>query len=205
MSSGSNPVTTIGVWYCGDDRLIFPRAHHRAHVTGGQESLHDVLGRVEHGANRRRHQHVRHEHREIVQSQALRLHHRHDVGRRGGLKTDREEHDLPVRMLLGHRDGVQRRVDDPHVAAGRLDRQQILLRAGHAQHVAVRTEDHLLARGDGDRLVDHLDRRDAHGTAGPVDQRDLVRAASRRVRTGRWRASARRRLPSGSRAASRAA
>ena len=58
--------------------------------------------------------------------------HRHRVGWGGGLESDREEHDLFVRILLGDPHGVERRVHDPHVAAVRLDYQQILLGTGHA-------------------------------------------------------------------------
>ena len=50
------------------------------------------------------------------------------------------------------------RVDDPHVAPLRLDRQQVLLRARHAEHVAEGAEDHLGPRGDGHGLVEDLDR-----------------------------------------------
>ena len=79
------------------------------------------------------------------------------------------------RILLcqGHR--VQRRVDDPHVAAFRLDVEQALRRTGHAQHVAERAEDHVRPLGDGHGLVDHLDGRDAHRAAGAVDESDFAR------------------------------
>ena len=70
---------------------------------------------------------------------------------------------------------VERRVDDAHVAAGGLDGEQIAVRARHAQHVAERAEDDVGPRGDLDRLVDHLERRDADRAARAVDQRDLRR------------------------------
>ena len=132
-------------------------------------------GRIEHGPDRRRHQHVGDQHREVLQPQLRRLNHRHRVGRGGGLEADGEEHHLPLGVLSGQGHGVHRRVDDPHVAPFRLDRQQVLLRAGHAEHVAERAEDHLRPAGDGHRLVDDLDGRDAHRAARAVDQRDLAR------------------------------
>jgi hypothetical protein len=100
--------------------------------------------------------------------------HGHGVGRRRGLEADGEEDDLPVRVLLRELHGVQRRVDDAHVAAVRLHGQQVGVAARHAQHVAERREDDVGRRCDGDGAVDHLERRHAHGAAGTVDQLDLV-------------------------------
>ena len=57
----------------------------------------------------------------------------------------------------------------------RLDRKQIPVGARDAQHVAEGTEDHLGPGGDGQPLVDDLDRRDTDGAAGPVDQGQLGR------------------------------
>jgi hypothetical protein len=51
--------------------------------------------------------------------------HAHGVGRRGGFKADAEEDHLLVRILDGEFDGVQRRIDDAHVAAAALDLEQV--------------------------------------------------------------------------------
>ena len=81
------------------------------------------------------------------------------------------------RCRVGLRDahGVERRVDDPHVGAAALQREQVAARAGHPQHVAERGEDHVRAAGDGVRLVDHLQRGDADRAAGAVHQLDRGR------------------------------
>ena len=69
MSSGSKPVTTMGTWYFSGNRFVLRGAHDRADVAGGQEALHAVGGRTEHGTHCRRHQHVRDQHGEVRQSQ----------------------------------------------------------------------------------------------------------------------------------------
>ena len=132
-------------------------------------------GELEHRPHRRRHQHVRNQHREVFQPHLGRLGDRHRIGRGGGLEADGEKHDLAIGMLPGERHRVHRRVDHPHVAPFRLDREQILPRAGHAEHVAERAENHLRPAGDGHGLVENLDRRDADRAAGAVDHRDLAR------------------------------
>ncbi len=45
-SSGSNPVTTIGIVELLGQRRILPVAHHAAHMAGGQKCLHLVSGRT---------------------------------------------------------------------------------------------------------------------------------------------------------------
>ena len=174
-SSGSKPVTTIGVRYLRRDRLVFPEAHHRADVARGEEPLHLVARRAQDRLHGRRHQHVRAEDREIAQPQLLRLPDRHRVAGRRGLETDGEEHDLAVRVRLRQLDRVQRRVDHAHIAALRPHAQQVDARPGHAQHVAERGQDHLRPAGNGDRLIDQFKRGDAHRAAGAMHQRDLQR------------------------------
>src|SRR5260221_3329110 len=71
---------------------------------------------------------------------------------------------------------VKRGVDDPDVAALRLERQEIAPRSGDAQHVAERAEDDAGPRGDRVGAVDHLERRYADRAARPVEQFDLRRA-----------------------------
>jgi hypothetical protein len=50
-----------------------------------------------------------------------------------------------------------------------------VLRAGHAQHIAKRAEDHVGLGGDRQSAVDLLQRGDAHRAAGAVHQLDLGR------------------------------
>ena len=119
----------------------------------------------------------------LLRPKLLRLPDRHRVAGRGRLEADGEEDDLAVGVLLRQLDRVERRVDHAHVAALRLHAEQVGRRAGHAQHVAERGEDHLGPAGDGDRPVDQLQRRDADRAARAVDQRDLRRAAAGRCRT----------------------
>ena len=94
---------------------------------------------------------------------------RHRVRRRGRFEADGEEDDLAVG--IGRRDPnrVQRRVDDPHVGAAGFQAQQIRRRSGNAQHVAVAGEDDVRPGGDGQGLVDLLERRHANRAAGAVD------------------------------------
>ena len=96
--------------------------------------------------------------------------HGHGIGRRGRLEADGEEDDLPIRIGRGQVHGIERRIDDAHVAALRFELQQIAVRAGHAQHVAEGAEDDVGPGGDGVGPVDHLQRRDADRTAGAVHQ-----------------------------------
>ena len=72
-------------------------------------------------------------------------------------------------------DGVERRVDDAHGAAPRLDLQQVAARPRHAEHVAERAEGDIGLRGNGVGPVDHLQGRDAHRTTGAVDEFHLRR------------------------------
>ena len=157
------------------DRAVLVHAGDGANVSGGQEALDAVQRRVEHRAHGRRDQHVGDEYREVRQTKLRRLDDRHSVGRGGCLEADGEENDLPVGMLLGQGHGVHRRIDQPHVAPFRLDGEQVLPRAGYAEHVAERAENHLRPAGDDHRAVDALDGSDADRAARAVDQRDLRR------------------------------
>ncbi len=158
-----------------DQRAILPGAHHATDMTGGQKGL-DAIGRRPHQrGDRRRHQHVRDQHREVGQPELAGLEDRHRIGRRGRLEPDAEEDHLAAGVLPGYLNGVERRVDDSHIAALALDPEQVLAAAGDAQHVAERAEDHAGAGGDRQGLVDHLERGDAHRAAGAMDQLDLGR------------------------------
>ena len=86
----------MGTWYSRASSSYSRVAHHRADVPGRNESLHAVGGRFEQQADGRRHQHVRNQHREIVEPFPLGLPHRHRIGRRRGLKPHREEYYLPL-------------------------------------------------------------------------------------------------------------
>ncbi len=109
--------------------------------------------------------------------------HAHGVGRGGGFKADAEENHLLVRVLDGEFDGVERRIDDAHVAAAALDLKEVALGAGDAEHVAEGAEDDAGLRGDGQSLVDEFERRDADGAAGAVNHFDAGQGASGRCRS----------------------
>jgi len=77
----------------------------------------------------------------------------------------------PTAKKTTRRSGCRRASSsDAHVAALRLHRQQVLTRARHAQHVAEGAEGEARARRERERAVDHLERRDADGAAGSVDE-----------------------------------
>ena len=124
-----------------DQRFVFAAAHDGADVAGRDEALHAVLRRRQQGANGRRHQDVRHQHREVAQPLPLRLPGRHRIGGSGGFKSDREEDDLAIGMTAGDLDRFRRRVGDANIGALRLCAKQIGIRSGNAQHVAVGNQD----------------------------------------------------------------
>ena len=55
---------------------------------------------------------------------------------------------ITVRILGGNGHGVERRVDDPDVAALGLDREQVLVAPRDPQHVAERAKGHIGPGGD---------------------------------------------------------
>ncbi len=87
---------------------VFPVAHHRADMPGGQKTLHPVVRRAQNGMHGRWNAHVGDQHRIILQPQRLGLQHAHGVGRSGGLETDGEENHLFIRVFLGDPHRVQR-------------------------------------------------------------------------------------------------
>lgn len=111
----------------------------------------------------------------LVMPSLPRLIHRHGVGRCGGLEADPEEHHLTARVLLRDLQSVERRVDDPYVAALAADPEQVTAGPGNPEHVTERAEDHVRAGSDLQRLVDDFQRGDADGTPRAVDQFDLLR------------------------------
>ena len=99
---------------------------------------------------------------------------RHRRGRRRGFKTDTEKNHLLCRILFGKPHGIERRINNAHVAAPGFDRKQIRRAAGHAQHVAERRENDVGPRGDIKRLVYDFERRHADRATGAVDECNLL-------------------------------
>ena len=174
-SSGSKPVMTIGTRYCAAIGSYSPYPMTVQTCPGPKKPWTRLPGASRIARDRRRHQHVRHQHAEIRQPPPLRLPDGHGVRRRGRLEPDREEDDLAVGVGRGKIHGVERRIDDPDVAPLRLELQQVAPRAGYAQHVAKRAENDVRPRGDGVRPIDHLERRHADRAARPVNQLDARR------------------------------
>ena len=137
-----------------------------------QECLNPAIRRGQQGFHGRRHPHMADQQREIPQPGLPGLKDGHGGSRRGGLETDGEEHHLPVGILAGNLQGIQRRIQRPHLAAGGPCGQQVAPGAGHAQHVAEGAQDGARGQGDSDGLVDGFQRRDADRAAGPVNQLD---------------------------------
>ena len=108
----------------GEGRVLL-EPHHGADVPGGEEPLHAVGRRREDGLHRGRDEDVRDQHREVRQAQPPRLPGRQGRGGRGGLEADGEEDHLPRRVLPRDPHGIQRRVDDPHVAPLGPDAEQV--------------------------------------------------------------------------------
>ena len=125
--------------------------------------------------HRGRNQHVGDEQREVVDVVVIGLPRGHGIRGCRGFKADRKEDDLPVGILLGEFQRIERRVDDANVGAFGLGVEQALGRTRHAQHVAEGTEDHFRALRNRHGLVDQINRRHADRAAGSVDQSDVAR------------------------------
>ena len=100
----------------GDGLVLFP-AHDGAHVAGADERLHAVGRRFENPRYGGRHEHVRHENREVVEPPAARLVHSHRIRGRRRFKAHGEEDDPAVGVLPREAQRVEGRVDDPDVRA----------------------------------------------------------------------------------------
>ena len=137
-----------------------------------QKPLHLIPRRLQDRRNRRRHQHVRNQQREVLQPPPLGNMHAHRIGRRGGLEPHPEEHHLLLRILHRQLHRVQRRINDPHVPARALHLEQVALGSRNPEHVPKRAEDHPWQRGNGQRLVDQFQRRHAHRAPRPVNHLD---------------------------------
>src|ERR1035437_1795313 len=118
---------------------------------------------------------MRDEHGEIFQTFLRGLKHGHSCRGCGGFKTDAQENNFLRRILFRELHRIERRINDAHVAAASFDRKQIRHAAGHAKHVAKRSENHLGSRGDFQRLVYDFQRRHTNRTTRPVDESDLLR------------------------------
>ena len=147
---------------------------HGRDVTRTDETVEPHVGRVENGLDRRQNRDVVAEHGEVQQSLVPRAEHGDGGGRRGGLEADGEEDDVAVGVADGELQGVERRIDHPHVGAGRLGIEQALAASGHLHHVAVGREDHA-PLGDRDRVVHPPHGDDAHRASGAVHQLDAIR------------------------------
>ena len=122
-----------------------------------------------------RHGDVRNQHRVVLHPLRARLPHRHGIGRRGGLKSDGEKHHTLGGIRARQLQAIERRVDHPHVAALRLDLEQVARGTGNAQHVAEGAEDDVRPPSQRVGAVDQFERGDAHRAARPVRQLDFRR------------------------------
>ncbi len=127
------------------ERLILLDAHDRADMAGGEEALDAVAGRREDGlASPAAPARARPAARSWPMPSRLACVAPPWRWPARWSRSHGEEHDLARRVVaraISQR--IERRVDDAHVAAARLDREQVALAARHAQHVAERAEDHL--------------------------------------------------------------
>ena len=95
-------------------------------------------------------------------------------GRRGGFKSDGEEHHVLFGIVLGQFQRVGGRVDDADVHAARFVLQRTAVRAGNSHHVAERGEDDIGLRGDGESVVNAAHRKHAHRAARTMHQLDVL-------------------------------
>ena len=112
---------------------------------------------------------------EVGKALLLRFAHRDTGGRRGGLETDRQEHDLLVRVGLRILDGVDGRVDHVDLRTLRSCARQGHLRARDFDQIAKGAQGAALFQREPDRLVDVPHRSDAHGAAGARDELYVLR------------------------------
>ena len=134
-SRGSKPVTTIGTRYraaIGSYSAVpitaqtCPAARNPWTRFWGEERIASMAGGTRTCETRTE---------KLVRPLALGLDDRHRIGRRGGFESDGEEDDLLVGMLAGDLQAVRWRIHDPHVAAARLDGEEVKRGPGDPQHV----------------------------------------------------------------------
>src|SRR5262249_24113187 len=78
-------------------------------------------------------------------------------------KPDREEDHLPVAMLFGQLEGIERGVHEAHISTVGFGLKQIALAARYPHHIAERGKDHAWRLSNSDGIVhpphgDHADR-----------------------------------------------
>ena len=155
--------------------LVFGVTHHGANVSGSDKALHAVVGEAEQETDSGGDEDVRDENGKIGEAFAGGLPDGHCIGGRGGFEAHGEEYHLTIGVLAGNGDGVHGGVGDAHVAAFGFHAEEIAGGAGNAEHVAVGDEGHAGHGGDGDSLVDDLERSDADRAAGSMDEFELRR------------------------------
>jgi hypothetical protein len=113
---------------------------------------------------------------EVGQAFGLRDLQRDSGGGRRRLEPDGEENDLFFRVCTGKFKRVHGGGDHADIRAlGSRLQQRLLLRARHAQHVAIGAERHALFLRQPDRHVEPAHRQHADGAAGAVDHPHLRR------------------------------
>ena len=159
------------------EKIVGTAADDGAHVRRADESVdaHGTqlahVGRIENALDGRGCEHMVAKHAEVPEPQGFRLPDRDRGRRRGSLKSDGEENDLPVGIVLRDVDGLGAGINHADVASlGARFQQAALARAGHAQHVAVTAQDDVGIVGKRDRHIEAADGQDAHRTTGPVHQ-----------------------------------
>ena len=196
MSSGSKPETTIGLRsFCGDP-LVRTAADDGGNVARADESVQPHVGRIQNRADRGDDGDVIAEHREVADALRLGAHHRERGGRRRGLKTDGEKHDVLVGIEPGQLQRIGRRIHDANIHAAGLVFERAALGSGDAHHVAEGGENYirLLRDGQGRRRFFPWEAR-RPGSRG----RESTRCFPEEYLSGRsdrWHEYVRRRLPS---------
>ena len=94
MSTGSKPVTTIGIPILGGERLVLARAHDGAHVTRSEEALHPIVRSDRIAASPAARARARRAALKFGSPASTGERHGHRVRGRRRLEADREEDDL---------------------------------------------------------------------------------------------------------------
>ncbi len=106
------------------DELVGPATDDRGDVARTDECIEPHVRRFENGLDGRNYRDVIAEYAEVLDAVRLRLLERQRRRRRGRFEADREEVNLEIRILFGELQGVERRVDHPHVHTARLELQR---------------------------------------------------------------------------------
>ena len=148
------------------EKGVGARARDDARVPGQQEAVDMHIGVSQEELHGRRHEFLRRQDAEVLQSLLLCREHRRRLSRRCRLKANAEEDDRPFGILPRGGKRVERRVDDADVRARRLRRGEARCAPGDFQHVAEGRDDDVLLPRVRDRRVDIGVVRHADGTAG---------------------------------------